>query len=82
MQRINLLLISEDVEVEDSEDEESIIDDDYDPDADYLATEKKKQTKYHYCGIKNLNRLLFDQNKCKNKTDFCDRCLYGFTRED
>ena len=43
MQRINLLLISEDVEVEDSEDEAGIIDDNYDPDADYLATEKKKQ---------------------------------------
>ena len=78
MQRINLLLISEDVEVEDSEDEEGIIDDNYDPDADYLATEKKKETKYHYCGIKNLKI----QNKCKNKTYFCDRCLYGFKRED
>ena len=84
MQRINLLLISEDVEVEDSEDKEGIIDDNYDPDADYLTTEKKKETKYHYCGIKNLNRLLFDQNKHKDKTYFCDCCLhvYGFTRED
>ena len=55
MQRINLLLISEDVKVEDSEDEEGLIDDNYDPEADYLATEKEKETKYHYCGIKNLN---------------------------
>ena len=38
MQRINLLLISEDVEVEDSEDEEGIKEDEYDPDTDYLAT--------------------------------------------
>ena len=45
MQRINLLLISEDVEVEDSEDEEGIIDDNYDPDADYLATEKNERNK-------------------------------------
>ena len=45
MQRINLLLISEDVEVEDSEDEEGIIDDNYDPDADYIATEKKERNK-------------------------------------
>ena len=44
--------------------------------------EKIIETKSHYCWIKNLNRLLFDQNKCKNKTYFCDRCLYGFTKED
>ena len=44
MQRINLLLISEDVEVEDSEDEEGIIDDDYD--ADYLATEKRNKQNF------------------------------------
>ena len=46
-----------------------------------IQSKKKKETKYHYCGIKNLDRLLFDQNKCKNKTYFCDRCLYGFTKE-
>ena len=60
-ERINLLLISEDV----NDKNEKII-----------------ETKSHYCWIKNLNRLLFDQNKCKNKTYFCDRCLYGFTKED
>ena len=42
----------------------------------------KKTTKYHYCWIKNLNRLLYDQNRHKCKTYFCDRCLYGFTKED
>ena len=42
----------------------------------------KNQTKYHYCWIKNLNRLLYGQNKHKCKTYFCDRCLYGFTKED
>ena len=52
--------------------------------ADYedYPESKKKETKYHYCGIKNLDRLLFDQNKHKTKTYFCDRCLYGFTKED
>ena len=42
----------------------------------------ENQTKYHYCWIKKLNRLLYDQNKHKCKTYFCDRCLYGFTKED
>ena len=63
-ERINLLLISEDVERVNDKNEKII------------------ETKSHYCWIKNLNRLLFDQNKCKNKTYFCDRCLYGFTKED
>ena len=37
----------------------------------------------HYCWIKNLNRLLCNQNnKHRSQTHFCDRCLYGFTRED
>ena len=63
MEIINLLLISEDVEVvnedmDDSDDEE-VIDENYDPDAE----EPQKETKYHYCWIKNLNRLLYDQNK-------------------
>ena len=35
----------------------------------------EKITKYHYCWVKNLNRLLYDQNKHKCKTYFCDRCL-------
>lgn len=42
----------------------------------------KKETNYDYCWIKTLNRLLYDQNRRKCKTYFCDRCLYGFTRED
>ena len=33
-----------------------------------------KQDNYHYCWIKHLSRLLFDQNKHKGKTYFCDRC--------
>lgn len=42
----------------------------------------EKEAKYRYCWIKNLNRLLFDQNEHKCKTYFCDRCLYGFTKGD
>ena len=92
--RVNLLMISEDVEVDYSNDN-GIIDESYDPDDENMVDEnydpanhedeaepKKKETKYHYCGIRKLNRLLADQNKCKNKTYFCDRCLYGFTKED
>ena len=29
-----------------------------------------------------MNRLLYDQNKHKCKTYFCDRCLYGFTKRN
>ena len=91
--RANLLMISEDVEVNYSNDDgitdksydpdESMVDENYDP-ADYedYPEQKKKETKYHYCGITKLDRLLFDQNKHKTKTYFCDRCLYGFTKED
>ena len=54
MQRINLLLISDD-----------------------------ESTKHHICWIKNLDRLLYNQNsKYGGKTYFCDRCLYGFAKED
>ena len=64
-ERINLLLISEDVECVNDKNEKII------------------ETKSHYCWIKNLNRLLHDQNsKHGGKTYFCDHCLYGFTKED
>lgn len=62
VQRINLLLVSEhvDEDIGKSSDEE-VIDEKYGPDAYY--SEPQKETKYHYCWIKNLNRLLDDQNK-------------------
>ena len=41
-----------------------------------------KKGNYHYCWIKQISRLLFDQNKHKGKTYFCACCLYGFSRED
>ena len=86
-----MLLISEDVEVvnddnEDTDDNEcidkEIIDENYDPDVDY-SENPKKETKYHYCWIKNLNRLLHGQNnKHGGKTHLCERCIYGFSKED
>ena len=94
IRRVNLLMISEDVEVDYSNDDgiidasynpddESMVDENYDPaEHEDEAEPKKKETKYHYCGIRKLNRLLADQNKHKNKTYFCDRCLYGFTKKD
>ena len=41
-----------------------------------------KDGNYYYCWIKDLSRLLFDQNKHKGKTYFCNRCLNGFSLED
>lgn len=35
----------------------------------------------HYCWIKDLNRLLFDQKTCKNRHYYCPYCLHGFTKE-
>ena len=48
-----------------------------------IQSKKKNETKYHYCGITKLDRLLHNQNnKYGEKTYFCDRCLYGFAKED
>ena len=42
----------------------------------------EKAGKFHYTWIKNLNRLLHDQNKNGRKKHFCERCLHGYSRED
>ena len=42
----------------------------------------EKAGKFHYIWIKNLNRLLYDQSKHKERKHFCERCLHGYTRED
>ena len=42
----------------------------------------EKTGKFHYTWIKNLNRLLYDQSKHRAKKYFCERCLYGYKRED
>ena len=90
IRRVNLLLVEVDVpedegiidEDYDPEDE-GIIDEDYDPEDYKYEQPQEKETMYHYCGITRLDRLLHGQNnKHREKTHFCDRCLYGFTRED
>ena len=42
----------------------------------------EKAGKFHYTWIKNLNRLLYDQSKHKERKHFCERCLHGYTRKD
>ncbi|KAK3740268.1 hypothetical protein RRG08_031987 [Elysia crispata] len=42
----------------------------------------EKAGKFHYTWIKNLNRLLFDQSKYRERKHFCERCLHGYSRED
>ena len=38
--------------------------------------------KYHICLIKDLNKYLHRNNRNKNKTYFCSRCLNSFTTEE
>ena len=42
----------------------------------------EKAGKSHYMWIKDLNRLLYDQSRHKERKHFCERCLHGYTRED
>ena len=42
----------------------------------------EKAGKFHYTWIKDLNRLLRDQSKHKERKHFCERCLHDYTRED
>ena len=39
-------------------------------------------TTRHYCLIKDLNKLLYDQNRKKARMYYCRYCLHGFIRED
>ena len=43
---------------------------------------KQQNFKCHYTLIKDLNRLLYDQNKYYSRKYFCERCLHGYCRED
>ena len=36
----------------------------------------------HYCLIKNLNKLLYSQNRHKAQMFYCRYCFHGFIRED
>ena len=38
--------------------------------------------KQHYCYVKRVSALLFDQNKNSNAKHYCMLCLTGFSRED
>ena len=40
------------------------------------------ETRSHYVWIKNINRLLYDQNKYGNQKHFCLRCLCSFNTEE
>ena len=42
----------------------------------------EKAGKFHYTWIKDLNRLLYDQIKHRERKNFCERCLHGYSRED
>ena len=39
-------------------------------------------TTRHYCLIKDLNKLLYDQSTHKARMFYCRHCLHGFIRED
>ena len=38
--------------------------------------------KFCYVWIKSLSGFLYDQNKHKERTHFCECCLHGYGRED
>ena len=42
----------------------------------------EKAGKTHYAKIENLNRLLYDSSKHKERKHFCERCRHGYKRED
>ena len=42
----------------------------------------EKAGKFHYTWIKNLNRLLYDLSKHRERKYFCERCLHGYVRVD
>ena len=44
-----------------------------------LLIEKEKTSTTR---VNNINRLLYDQSKHKERKRFCERCLYGYPRKD
>ena len=34
----------------------------------------------HYAFIQDFNRMLYDQTKHKERKNFCETCLYGFSK--
>ena len=55
---------------------------DKEEDKDNQGNQGNQGTRMHYAWIKDLNRLLYDQNLHKSRTYFCERCLHGYSRED
>ena len=54
------------------------------PRINLMVIEKEEEygIRTHYTWIKDLNRLLHDQNKTTHRYYYCERCLHGYTRED
>ncbi|MES9973939.1 MAG: hypothetical protein ABW094_06720, partial [Candidatus Thiodiazotropha sp.] len=42
----------------------------------------EKAGKHHFTWIKDLNRLLYDQSKHRERKYFCERCLHGYKRKE
>ena len=42
----------------------------------------KKDENSHYCLVKRLSALLYDQNRHNESKHFCERCLHGYKRRD
>ena len=42
----------------------------------------KKEENTHYCLVKRLTALLYDQTKHNDSKHFCERCLYEFSRRE
>ena len=42
----------------------------------------KKGENMHYCLVKRLSALLYDQNRHNESKHFCERCLHGYSRRE
>ena len=42
----------------------------------------KKDENTHYCLVKRLSALLYDQNRHNESKHFCERCLHGYSRRE
>ena len=42
----------------------------------------KKDENSHYCLVKRLSALLYDQNRHNESKHFCERCLHGYKRRE
>ena len=50
------------------------------PRIDLMLTKQGENA--HYCLVKRLSALLFDQSKNSNRKHFCERCLHGYPTID